>query len=72
MRLPTLELGSRLVSRAPDMTRLLDRLEARGLIHRERLSGPPGRRDLDRSRRIGTARHHGDRSGTVIGNSWGT
>lgn len=38
-RLPTLELGSRLVSRAPDMTRLLDRLEARGLIDRERLSG---------------------------------
>ena len=37
-RVPTLELGSRLVSRAPDMTRLLDRLEARGLIDRERLS----------------------------------
>lgn len=38
-RLPTLELGSRLVSRSPDMTRLLDRLETRGLIDRERLSG---------------------------------
>ncbi len=37
-RVPTLELGNRLVSRAPDMTRLLDRLEARGLIDRERLS----------------------------------
>jgi MarR family transcriptional regulator, organic hydroperoxide resistance regulator len=37
-RVPTLELGNRLVSRAPDMTRLLDRLEARGWIDRERLS----------------------------------
>ena len=37
-RVPTLELGNRLVSRAPDMTRLLDRLEGRGLIDRERLS----------------------------------
>ncbi len=37
-RVPTLELGNRLVSRAPDMTRLLDRLEARALIDRERLS----------------------------------
>ncbi len=37
-RVPTLELGNRLVSRAPDMTRLLDRLESRGLIDRERLS----------------------------------
>ncbi len=37
-RVPTLELGNRLVSRAPDMTRMLDRLEARGLIDRERLS----------------------------------
>lgn len=37
-RLPTQELGSRLVSRAPDMTRLLDRLEARGLIDRVRLT----------------------------------
>ena len=36
-RVPTLELGSRLVSRAPDMTRLLDRLEARGLVDHERL-----------------------------------
>lgn len=31
-----LELGSRLISRAPDMTRLLDRLEQRGLLSRER------------------------------------
>jgi DNA-binding MarR family transcriptional regulator len=35
-RLPTLELASRLVSRAPDITRLLDRLERRGLIDRDR------------------------------------
>lgn len=44
-RLPTLELGARLVSRAPDMTRLLDRLEARGLIDRERL--PENRRVVE-------------------------
>ena len=32
----TLDLGKRLISRAPDMTRLLDRLEQRGLLSRER------------------------------------
>lgn len=32
----TLTLGTRLISRAPDMTRMLDRLEDRGLVHRER------------------------------------
>ncbi|MGV3485779.1 MAG: MarR family winged helix-turn-helix transcriptional regulator [Planctomycetaceae bacterium] len=32
----TLDLGRRLISRAPDMTRLLDRLEQRGLLSRER------------------------------------
>jgi DNA-binding MarR family transcriptional regulator len=37
--LPTLRLASRLVSRAPDITRLLDRLEERGLIRRERPAG---------------------------------
>lgn len=37
--LPTLALASRLISRAPDITRLLDRLEARGLVSRERLPG---------------------------------
>ncbi|QDU88680.1 HTH-type transcriptional regulator MhqR [Pirellulimonas nuda] len=36
--MPTLMLGSRLISRAPDMTRLLDRLEQRGLLVRERKS----------------------------------
>jgi DNA-binding MarR family transcriptional regulator len=36
--LPTLALADRLVSRAPDITRLLDKLEARGLIGRERLA----------------------------------
>ena len=34
--MPTLTLGGRLISRAPDMTRLLDRLEKRGLLSRER------------------------------------
>lgn len=33
---PTLTLGARLISRAPDMTRMLDRLEERDLVHRER------------------------------------
>ena len=34
--LPTLSLASRLVSRAPDITRMLDKLEERGWIARER------------------------------------
>jgi DNA-binding MarR family transcriptional regulator len=34
--LPTLVLASRLISRAPDITRLLDKLAERGLIARER------------------------------------
>jgi DNA-binding MarR family transcriptional regulator len=34
--LPTLGLAARLVSRAPDITRMLDRLEKRGLISRDR------------------------------------
>jgi DNA-binding MarR family transcriptional regulator len=34
--LPTLALASRLISRAPDITRMLDRLEERGLVVRER------------------------------------
>jgi DNA-binding MarR family transcriptional regulator len=33
---PTLTLADRLVSRAPDITRILDKLEARGLIVRDR------------------------------------
>jgi DNA-binding MarR family transcriptional regulator len=36
--MPTLALGAKLISRAPDMTRLLDKLEARGLVRRERRS----------------------------------
>ena len=35
-KLPTLELAGRLVSRAPDITRLLDKLADRGLIERQR------------------------------------
>jgi MarR family transcriptional regulator, organic hydroperoxide resistance regulator len=34
--MPTSAVGAKLVSRAPDMTRLLDKLEERGLIRRER------------------------------------
>ena len=45
LRVATRELGNRLVSRAPDMTRLLDRLEARGFIDRERL--PQNRRVVE-------------------------
>lgn len=36
---PTLALGERLVSRAPDVTRMIDRLEDRGLVGRERQPG---------------------------------
>src|SRR6187402_1800235 len=32
----TLDLAARLVSRAPDITRMLDKLEQRGLIERDR------------------------------------
>jgi DNA-binding MarR family transcriptional regulator len=35
-RMPTLALGSRLISRAPDITRLVDALDERGLVERER------------------------------------
>lgn len=41
-RLPTLALASRLVSRAPDITRMLDKLAEHKLIERERL--PENRR----------------------------
>lgn len=34
--LPTSALGARLVSRAPDMTRMLDKLEEQGLVRRQR------------------------------------
>lgn len=40
--LPTLTLANRLVSRAPDITRMLDKLEERGAIHRTRV--PDNRR----------------------------
>lgn len=35
-KVPTLTVAARLVSRAPDITRLLDRLSERGLVDRER------------------------------------
>src|SRR3954447_6349450 len=34
--MPTLTLADRLVSRAPDVTRMIDRLEDRGLVTREK------------------------------------
>ncbi len=40
--LPTLVLASRLVSHAPDITRLVDRLQERGLVARQRM--PDNRR----------------------------
>ncbi len=40
-KLPTLALAARLVSRAPDITRMLDKLESRGWVVRER---PPANR----------------------------
>lgn len=43
--LPTLALAQRLVSRAPDITRLLDKLQRRGLVRRDR---PPDNRRLVR------------------------
>ena len=42
-KLPTLGLSSRLVSRAPDITRLVDALVDRGLVDRER---PPENRRI--------------------------
>jgi DNA-binding MarR family transcriptional regulator len=38
-KLPTLALAGKLISRAPDITRLLDKLNERGLIERERPTG---------------------------------
>jgi DNA-binding MarR family transcriptional regulator len=43
--MPTSSLGSRLVSRAPDMTRMLDKLEQRGLVARQR--NPENRRVVE-------------------------
>ncbi len=34
--LPTLEIGSRMIEQCPGVTRLLDRLVEKGLVHRER------------------------------------
>ncbi len=35
-KVPTLAVGAKLISRAPDITRLLDKLHDRGLVDRER------------------------------------
>jgi DNA-binding MarR family transcriptional regulator len=37
--LPTLEIAERMIERTPGITRLLDRLEAKGLVARERGAG---------------------------------
>ncbi len=42
--LPTLEIAERMVERTPGITRLLDRLEAKGLVRRERC--PEDRRQV--------------------------
>jgi len=42
--LPTLEIAERMVEQAPGITRLLDRLEAKGLVNRTR--GPEDRRQV--------------------------
>lgn len=44
-KINTLDLAGRLVSRAPDITRMLDKLEQRGLIERDR---PPDNRRVVR------------------------
>ena len=38
-KIPTLTLAGKLISRAPDITRMMDRLGEKGLIERERLDG---------------------------------
>ena len=53
-RLPTLAIPERLISRAPDISRLLDRLEARRLIDRRR-SGEDRRQILVGITRAGLA-----------------
>lgn len=35
--MPTLAIANRLISRAPDITRILDKLQNRNLVHRDRL-----------------------------------
>jgi len=37
--MPTMQLGSQLISRGPDMTRMLDRLHSKKLVQRSRPSG---------------------------------
>ena len=54
--LPTLEIGERMIEQAPGVTRLLDRLEAKGLVRRQRCRGPPSGPVLDRAGRARPAR----------------
>jgi DNA-binding MarR family transcriptional regulator len=57
----TLTLADRLVSRAPDITRMLDKLEARGLVVRDR---PPDNR---RTVRVGITPAGTDLLGEIAG-----
>ncbi|MCK7478234.1 MAG: hypothetical protein M0C28_13125 [Candidatus Moduliflexus flocculans] len=60
--LPTLEVGARMVEETPGITRLLDRLEAKGLVRRQRCpegpapalsAGSPGRGSICCARSTG-------------------
>jgi MarR family transcriptional regulator, organic hydroperoxide resistance regulator len=69
--LPTLEIAARMIEHSPGITRLLDRLEARGLVRRVRC--PQDRRQVlchatDRARRLLAAldRPVADASGHVL------
>jgi DNA-binding MarR family transcriptional regulator len=65
--LPCLEIGRRMVTRVPDVTRLIHRMEKAGLVHRERseedrrvvrvLVTREGRRLADRLEAPSAARH---------------
>lgn len=60
-KIPTLQVAARLISRAPDITRMLDRLEQQGWIERQRTTAdrrtvlvgltPGGKQLLERLRR---------------------
>jgi DNA-binding MarR family transcriptional regulator len=70
--LPTLALARRLVSRAPDITRMIDKLQQRGLVRRERprdnrrvvrVAITPGGLELLRDSRAAVRRLHAEQLG---------
>ena len=61
---PTLKLGRRLISRSPDITRMLDRLEENGWIQRERL--PTNRRVVQVGLTAAGLEHLEQMSATII------